>query len=127
MLTYIKGFDKVMANLNAELDRVTKGAMSGLIEAVNELERDMDTTPPLVPIDSGNLRSSFYRDPRYTDNYAYIIFGFNAAYAWWVHEMVGANFKRPGAGAKFMEAAIKRNSTRMLEIIRAHASIGGKQ
>src|SRR6056297_118046 len=29
--------------------------------------------------------------------------GFSANYAWYVHEMVGANFQRPGAGAKFFE------------------------
>ena len=36
-----------------------------------------------------------------------VVLGFSAYYAWYVHEMVGASFqKTPGAGAKFLEAAI---------------------
>jgi len=37
--------------------------------------------------------------------------------------MVGANFQRPGAGAKFFEAALKRNQGKILEIIRQEARI----
>lgn len=117
-MTYIKGVDKVLTNLNKEINKIKKRSMEGLIEAVIMLERDMDETPPTIPIDLGNLRASFFRDPRYIGDRPIIVFGFNASYAWWVHENVGANFKRPGSGAKFLEAALKRNEKRILEIIR---------
>lgn len=117
-MTYIKGVDKVMTNLNKEINKIKKRSMEGLIEAVIMLERDMDETSPTIPIDSGDLRASFFRDPRYVVDRPIIVFGFNASYAWWVHENVGANFKRPGSGAKFLEAALKRNEKRILEIIR---------
>ncbi len=124
MLTYIKGFDTVLAELNKQLDDISKRAMGGLIDAVAMLERDMDTTPPVVPIDTGNLRGSFFYNPRFNpQGNPYVTFGYGAAYAWYVHEMVGANFARPNAGAKFMEAALKRNSDKILKIIQDAAHV----
>lgn len=46
-----------------------------------------------------------------------VVLGFSAYYAWYVHEMVGATFKRPGSGAKFLEAAIQRNADKIIEVI----------
>ena len=122
MLSYIKGVDKVMNNLNKEIARIKNVTMEGLIEATILIENDMDRTPPLVPIDTGNLRSSFFRDPRVVNGSPVIRFGFGASYAWWVHENVGATFKRPGAGAKFLEAALKRNEAEILNIIAEFAN-----
>ncbi|MFA6336264.1 MAG: hypothetical protein WCX48_12085, partial [Bacteroidales bacterium] len=52
-----------------------------------------------------------------------IILGFSANYALWVHEMVDAIFQRPGAGAKFLEAALKRNKNAILRAIADSAKI----
>jgi hypothetical protein len=52
-----------------------------------------------------------------------LIMGFSANYATFNHENVGANFKRPGAGAKFFESAIKRNSGKVIKIIQMNAII----
>lgn len=52
-----------------------------------------------------------------------VILGFSANYAFLVHEMVGANFKRLGSGAKFLEASLKRNSNKVLTIIAEEARI----
>ena len=68
-----------------------------------------------------------------------VAMGFTAFYAWYVHEMVDANFQRPKiikkggklietprkptAGAKFLEASIKRCKNRILEEIRSEAKI----
>ncbi len=117
MLTYIKGLDTVLDNLGKEVQRMAKASMKGLVTAVNMIEYETDSVPPLVPIDLGNLRASFFRDPRYTATGPVVRFGYTAAYAWWVHENVGATFQRPGAGAKWLEAAIKRNEERILMII----------
>jgi len=47
-----------------------------------------------------------------------VAFGFSANYAGFVHEMVGANFKRPGSGAWYLAAAIMRTKKQVLEAIR---------
>jgi hypothetical protein len=46
-----------------------------------------------------------------------LVMGFTANYAVHVHENIGANFQRPGAGAKFFEASLKSNQSVMLSII----------
>lgn len=119
--THIRGVDTVLRNLNNEIKKIKNRSMEGLIEAVIELERDMDITSPTVPVEFGNLRGSFFREPFYTFGQPAVRFGFNASYAWWVHENVGANFKRPGSGAKFLEAALKRNEDKILKIIQEYA------
>ena len=52
-------------------------------------------------------------------------FGFSAYYAAYVHEMVGTdiNWTRSGSGAKWFQAAIKREKQTMLIIIRDNAKI----
>ena len=49
--------------------------------------------------------------------------GFSAAYAPFVHEMVDANFKKPGAQAKFLETPLKELSGKILQIIRDNAKV----
>ncbi len=54
-----------------------------------------------------------------------VILGFSADYAIWVHEMIGGNidWNREGSGAKFFEAAIKRNAKAVFDIIVKEARI----
>jgi hypothetical protein len=56
-----------------------------------------------------------------------IVMGFSAFYAWYVHEMIGGgsaiNWSRPGSGPKFFEAAIKKNSDKIIEIVRQEAYV----
>ncbi len=54
------GVEKVMANLNKEIAKLKVKGMAGLIEAAIIIRRDMDITPPLIPVDWNNLRSSWY-------------------------------------------------------------------
>lgn len=122
MSTYIKGLDKVLNNLNKEILAIRTGAMQGLVESAIIIRRDMDDTPPLIPVEHGNLRLSYYTDAGYdAGGGPRLRLGFTAMYAWYVHEMIGRNFKRPGAGPKFMEAALKRNTDVILETIRKFA------
>lgn len=53
----------------------------------------------------------------------FVVMGFSARYAAAVHEMVDATYKRPGAGPKFLESAIKRNTTAILQVIRKNVSL----
>jgi len=59
-VTTIRGFDKVMANLNAEIAAIKNRSMKGLIKGATIVRRDMEKTPPKTPVDYGNLRASFF-------------------------------------------------------------------
>jgi len=120
---YIEGVDNVMANLNKEILAIQGRTLQGLIEAAIVIRRDMDITPPLIPIDLGNLRGSYSMDAYINQGNPVVTMQFTASYAWWVHENVGANFQRPGSGAKFFESALKRNTDTILAKVRAFAKI----
>ena len=52
-----------------------------------------------------------------------VILGFSASYATYVHENLGATFQRPGAGAKFLQAAVEKERDNILRVIREEAKI----
>ena len=52
-----------------------------------------------------------------------LIMGFSAYYAVFVHEQVGANYGREGAGPKFLETHLKSKSSEMLKVIAEEAKI----
>lgn len=54
------GVDKVMVNINREMMKIQGRSVKGLIKAAIVIRRDMDKTPPLIPVDLGNLRASFF-------------------------------------------------------------------
>ena len=116
----VKGLDKIISNLNKKVVKMESASMRGLIKAVIHIRREMDKTPPLIPIDFGNLRGSFFSNPIYLNGKPVIHFGFSANYAWYVHEMIdpGINWSRPGSGPKFLEAHLKANEKEILEIIK---------
>lgn len=123
MSTKIKGMDTVLKNLNSEIRKIEGASLKGLIQAAIIIRRDMDQTPPLLPVDTGNLRGSWTVETIRSGNSPAIRLGFTADYAWYVHEMVGANFQRPGAGAKFFEASLKNNQGKILDIIKREAGL----
>lgn len=119
-----KQFENVISNLNKEIQKIGNRTIKGLIKAVALIRRDMDKTPPLIPVNTGNLRSSWFTSTLLNSkNKKVVIAGFSANYAISVHEAVGASFKRPDSGAKFYEVSIKRNKKKVLEIIRDEAKI----
>ena len=118
-MTGVKGMDIVLRNLNRELAKMQTLSMAGLIEAVMLVEQDMYKTPPMVPWDTGNLAGSWFRTPHYTPQGPFVLMGFTANYALWVHENMdsGIKWNKPGSGPKFLEAALKRNKDEILRII----------
>lgn len=123
MAKEIHGLDKILRNLNKEMTKITGGTMRGLVKSAIVIRQDMEKTSPKIPIDTGNLRASYFTNPHYIDRDPAVTLGFTAFYAWFVHENIGATFKRPGAGAKFLEESLKRNAGRVIEIIRREARI----
>jgi len=52
-----------------------------------------------------------------------VVLGFSASYAWFVHENIGAHFRKPNSGAKFFEAALHYEQGNMLKVIAQEAKI----
>jgi hypothetical protein len=154
----LEGIEEVVRNMNKEVKKIKDRSFEGMIDAIIHLRRDMEQTSPLIPIDEGNLRASWfvvtmkgkgvgqgggsfkgdnaskvrsnhssviakYKAEASTHREPFMIFGFSANYASIVHERVDVTFKRPGAGAKFFEAALKRNQAVMLSLIANKAKI----
>lgn len=119
----LKGLNTVIGNLNKEVKKIKNRSMKGLIQASIIVRRDMEYTPPLIPVDTGNLRDSWFTKPIFIMANPALVIGFSAFYAVFVHENLEAHFQRPGAGAKFMEASLKRNSKNILNAIAHEARI----
>jgi hypothetical protein len=100
-----------------------------LIEGAIIIRRDMDRTPPMIPIATGNLRDSWFAEPNPTFfGGPSITIGFTANYAVFVHEMVDKNNKkinwsRPGSGPKFFETSLFRNTGEVLMAIQRNAKV----
>ncbi len=117
----LRGFERVVANLNREIYNLKTGNMRGLLKVADFVRQDMDQTPPLIPVRSGALRDSWFVTERQSKRWFGITMGFSAPYAAFVHEMVGATFTRQDSGAKFFQAALYHNMDRILEIIAEEA------
>jgi hypothetical protein len=123
-MAFLKGLDAVLRNLNKEIKAIEGRSVKGLGLAVMEIRKDIDTTPPLVPVgETGNLRASWFSEPLNLPIGPAVIFGHSANYAVYVHEMLGAHFQRPGAGPKWLQAAIRNSKERTLRIIAENAKI----
>lgn len=165
-------FAKIHANLNREVNNIKNRTNKGLILAAIEVRRDMENTPPLIPVDYGNMRASWFivtkksadpvskamqvRTARFRkaatieilqnlreghretlaeadvtmSKYPIgVMMGFSAYYTAPVHEMVDGlttnpiNWKRPGSGPKFFQAALYRNFDRIIYIVKTNAQV----
>ena len=56
----LEGLQEVMTNLHNEIERIEQYSMKGLIRAVIRIRRSMDKQSPLIPVDTGNLRASWF-------------------------------------------------------------------
>jgi len=54
----VTGLHKVLENLNKEIMQIEGRTLKGLIRGAIMVKRSMETTPPLTPVDQGNLRAS---------------------------------------------------------------------
>ena len=125
--TKVIGFDKVVNNLKREVRGIKNRSGKGLIEAAIIVQRDMDKTPPLIPVDTGNLHGSWFTQLLNLPKGKAIIMGFSANYAAFVHENMEkegkVTWRRPGAGPKFFQASLERNHDKILEAIRSNGQV----
>ncbi len=129
-MSYLRGMDAVIAKLNKEIKAIEGRTMAGLVRSAILVRRSMDEVPPLIPVDTDNLRLSWDASKAgFVNGNPFIRLGFSANYATYVHEMLGTktggkvNWKRPGSGPKFFQAALYRNKKAILDIIREEARI----
>jgi len=119
----LRGMKEVLSNLNSKLTEIKDVSMKGLLEVAIFIRRDMDYTPPLIPVDTGNLRNSWTVVPNREK--IQIMMGFRTEYAASVHERTSplVKWKRKGSGAKFFESALMRNTNNILETIKNNVEI----
>lgn len=55
-----EGLPTVLRNLNIEVNKIKNGSLRGLIRSTIIIRRSMDLDAPLIPVDTGNLRSSWF-------------------------------------------------------------------
>jgi hypothetical protein len=96
----ILGVDKFVDRLHQSLQKKKAASAQGLIHAAAFVRREMETTPPLIPVDTGNLRASWYA--RLNSQRDSIGIGFTASYAAVVHERDWRRGKRPAAVLSFL-------------------------
>jgi len=114
----LKGIQDLVKNINTHLDGLKIRSSKGMLHAAIFIRRDMEKTEPKIPVDTGNLRGSWFTNPVKGKFGPGVLMGFTAAYAVYVHENMEATFNRPGSGAKFFEAALLRNKREIVRIIK---------
>jgi hypothetical protein len=122
-MSYLRGLNRVVANLNYAIKEIEGRSLKGLLLAVAHVRKEMDTVTPMIPVDTGNLRASWFAIPVNLPAGPAVICGFSANYAVFVHEMIGATFQRSGAGPKFFQSALRRNQDKILQIIWENAKV----
>ena len=115
------GTYEVRRNLKRALGRKTTASMVGLLHVAAYIRLSMDTTPPLIPINTGELRASWYATPDFIDGKPVVHIGFRALHAIFAHEMDWQEGTRPGSGPKFLQSALNRSRKKMRAIIAQYA------
>jgi len=79
------------------------------------------TALPLTPIETGNLRGSWYSEVKAQGDNIGVEVGFGASYAVYVHERT--ELHHPVGQAKFLEEALKRETKNILQILVKSAKV----
>ncbi len=125
------GLDRVLFNINREIHAIEGRTLTGMIKAMEHLHTETETVSPKVPIDTSrtslspeHISDSWYIFPAMQFGNPTVFAGYRAQHAPAVHEMTGfINWKRPGAGAKWLQIHFERNRREMQLIIAQNAKI----
>lgn len=60
MAVWLEGMQTVLRNLNNEIKKIEGRTESGMIRAAIQVRRDMEKVPPVIPVDTSNLRASWF-------------------------------------------------------------------
>jgi hypothetical protein len=112
----VTGRDAVLRRLNTEVRKIKGRTKAGMWKAVLVVDR---RAAELTPVATGNLIDSRERNVFLRGDAVVGYIGYTATYAPYVHEMVRAHFRKPGAQAKFLETALKEKAAEVLGILAA--------
>lgn len=110
----LNGTTQVLANLNKEIEGLRSKSRTAMRGATLSIKAK---TIPLTPIDTGDLRGSWYAEIfEAADGFASAEFGFGftVSYASYVHE-IDKVYKAPGTGFKFLERGMQAAATDVLK------------
>lgn len=113
-----KGNDKVLKNLNTWIRNQRGLTVQGIADALSLIQRKAIRK---TPIDTGNLRGSFYRETGKIGTRPVGEIGNNAEYAIYVHENLENH--HPKGEAKFLENAILENISDITRIITSRLKV----
>ena len=126
MARYVIGLENVLANIQREMMAVRGRTYIGMKKAMKFLENEMDTVPPLVPIDTKEMRDSWFIGGTPHPINPIVFAGYSASYAEIVHENIGAiNWTKPNSGPKWLQIHWDRNRFEMIMIVAQHAKVPG--
>ena len=115
----VRGLGVPTKNIIKEVAGIEARILSCLMESADMIHESADTVPPKIPVKTGKLRESFFKEAVWEEDEVKVDFGYKAPYAAIVHEM-GAGFlgktikwTREGSGAKFLDASMKRNKKKI--------------
>lgn len=127
----LKGLDKVLKNLNREIEGIKDRTDAGILAGGLIIQGDAQKR---VPIEYGNLRGSAYTQP-HPEKAHVVQVGFGSSYAAAVHENMEQKWKgkprKSGLGQywgpegepKFLEKAIANTKLDVVRTIAAHAKV----
>jgi len=123
------GMKQLQNNLNKAVKGLQMRSADALFVVASNIKNDMDSKPPLMPVDTGAMRARFriIGIQNANPNKRSVLLGWPSRgkeeYAPYVHEMTqppyehDINWTRPGSGPKFFETAVKRNIATMRQVI----------
>lgn len=115
----IRGKKNVLSNLNRSIKKIEGNTFKGMLAAGLFVEGESNE---IAPQDKGKLINSSFTSVGRIAKRIIARIGYTANYAPFVHEMPESNnFTKPGTGPKFLWKAATRNSSKILQIIRARA------
>lgn len=111
-----RNFSKALKKAAA---KITKGTHEALIKSAALVRRSMDMEYPVIPVDINNLRASYFTSTFFATQRPYIVLGFTANYATYVHEKTNkeVNWQRPGSGPLFFVTALDRNRAAIIKLL----------
>ena len=149
----IKGIKEIEKSIKAQVKKINNMSMKGLIDMAIVVRRSTETESPITPLDTGNLRASWFITTAFikppndslsgkfkgskaakmksthsstisemsakakASRVPFLIMGYSANYAVYVHEKMNAKFKRPNAGAKWLQTSLEANANKMIKIV----------
>lgn len=118
----IEGIDKVQKNLNSAIDGIDRRTLAGVRAAGLFVEGESNE---IAPQRTGFLINSSFSNISDTSDGPVAVVGYTAKYAGPVHEAPDTvEWHKPGAENKFLEKAVLRNFSRIINLIAKFAGRG---